>query len=57
MAEEETKEARSDHHPADTNGDGVVDPWVFAKFYVGCGGTSGNGLSRACSISVKRSSG
>ena len=24
-------------------GDGVVDPWVFAKFYVGCGGTSGNG--------------
>ena len=24
-------------------GDGVVDPWVFAKFYAGCGGTSGNG--------------
>ena len=24
-------------------GTGVVDPWTFAKFYVGCGGTSGNG--------------
>ena len=24
-------------------GDGVVDPWVFSKFYAGCGGTSGNG--------------
>ena len=24
-------------------GAGVVDPWVFAKFYAGCGGTSGNG--------------
>ena len=24
-------------------GDDVVDPWVFAKFYAGCGGTSGNG--------------
>jgi len=24
-------------------GTGVVDPWVFAKFYAGCGGTSGNG--------------
>ena len=24
-------------------GDGVVDPWIFSKFYVGCGGTSGNG--------------
>ena len=23
--------------------DGLVDPWVFAKFYAGCGGTSGNG--------------
>ena len=23
--------------------DGVVDPWIFAKFYNGCGGTSGNG--------------
>ena len=26
MAEEETKEVKSNHHPADTNGDGVVDP-------------------------------
>ncbi len=26
MSEEETKEAKSDHHPADTNGDGYVDP-------------------------------
>lgn len=24
-------------------GAGVVDPWVFTKFYAGCGGTSGNG--------------
>jgi hypothetical protein len=24
-------------------GDGVVDPWVFLKFYDDCGGTSGNG--------------
>ena len=24
-------------------GDGIVDPWVFAKFYHGCTGTSGNG--------------
>jgi hypothetical protein len=23
--------------------DGLVDPWIFAKFYAGCGGTSGNG--------------
>ena len=23
--------------------DGVVEPWIFAKFYNGCGGTSGNG--------------
>ncbi|MCH7612975.1 MAG: T9SS type A sorting domain-containing protein [Candidatus Marinimicrobia bacterium] len=25
------------------SGSGVVDPWVSAKFYAGCGGTSGNG--------------
>ncbi len=22
---------------------GVVEPWIFSKFYAGCGGTSGNG--------------
>jgi len=26
-----------------TDGTGFVDPWVFTKFYAGCGGTSGNG--------------